>query len=65
MVARIYNKELVSLSSYIDFGNKSLPEIKACFHSIFYGHLKGVRYIYSLTDDKYYNWRNLKECKSV
>ena len=63
MVARIYDKDRVALSTYIDFGDKSLKDIKAWFHDVFYGALQEVRYIYSLKDDKWYRWSTLTEMK--
>lgn len=45
MVARIYNKNHVSLSTYLDFKDKTIQEVKDWFKKNFMGGLKGVAYI--------------------
>ena len=61
MVARIYDKKHISLSTYLDFKDKTIQEVKEWFSKNFKGYLKGVAYIYSLLDDKTYRWGDLKE----
>ena len=61
MIARIYDRNNVSLSTYIDFKDRTLQEIRDWFLANFAADLEEIEYIYSLLDDKYYRWGDLAE----
>lgn len=63
MIARIYSKSNVSMSTYLDFKSRTIEEVKHWFDKNLLDHndKKRVGYIYSLLDDKTYKWEDLSE----
>lgn len=65
MIARIYSKRNVAMSTYLDFKDKTIEEVKQWFDKNLMNHndRKKVGYIYSLLDDITYKWEDLLEQK--
>ncbi len=63
MIARIYSKRNVAMSTYLDFKDKTIEEVKQWFDKNLMNHndRKKVGYIYSLLDNKTYKWEDLLE----